>query len=201
MNKSFKISLILTIMLLMATPLFANVFTLVPSPSANLWNLSHNSYYTWGINWDQNISVNKIYDMKLTFHNVWDWIEEDDFLYTHLLDNAPLGAVEGIDREDGDYFESSNYTGTESFMGVWSDPVGGVATGFDLTYSLRDLGLMDNVRSYIANDGNFGFGFDADCHYFNEGVSLEISTIPEPTTLVLFGLGLVGIRAYSKRRK
>ncbi|MFH2036343.1 MAG: PEP-CTERM sorting domain-containing protein [Candidatus Zixiibacteriota bacterium] len=203
MKSPLKIGMILTILLMTAMPLWANVYTVVPTPSANLWNLGHDYYYTWGLTWDMDKPATSIYDIKLTFHNVWDWIDEDDdFLYTHLLDYAPQDAVIGYDgAENGDYFESANYTGNEKLIGVWSDPYGGAPRDFDLTYSLRDLGLMNDVHTYINNDGVFGFGFDADCHYNNEGISLEITTVPEPATLLLFGLGLVGVRAYSRRKK
>jgi hypothetical protein len=54
------------------------------------------------------------------------------------------------------------------------------------------------LETYAMN-GIFGFGFDPDCHYNNDGVTLTIETsvpVPEPTVglLVTVGLGLFGRR-------
>jgi hypothetical protein len=44
----------------------------------------------------------------------------------------------------------------------------------------------------------FGFGFDPDCHYYNDGVSLTIETctVPEPTTMgaMMSAVAVVGIK-------
>lgn len=61
--------------------------------------------------------------------------------------------------------------------------------------------------SWLA-DGNFGFGIDPDCHYYNNGVELKIVTsstnqvIPEPLSVLLASLGmgtLGGLRRFTRR--
>jgi hypothetical protein len=58
------------------------------------------------------------------------------------------------------------------------------------------------LNSALA-DGNFGIGFDPDCHYTNSGISMNIQTrvVPEPISCVLFvvGSGVFGLA--SRRRK
>lgn len=59
-----------------------------------------------------------------------------------------------------------------------------------------------------AQDGVFELGFDPDCHFYNNGVSLTVHTsesqggshAPEPETLVLFGFGLLSISAFGRKR-
>ena len=47
----------------------------------------------------------------------------------------------------------------------------------------------------IRNGGDFAFGFDPDCHYFNNGITLTITAIPASTpespSIMLLGSGLL----------
>jgi hypothetical protein len=68
----------------------------------------------------------------------------------------------------------------------------------------------DSLLAYINNYGTIAIGLDPDCHFFNDGISLTILTsgiptqhgaVPEPTTLVLFGTGLLAAaRRYRRAR-
>ena len=76
------------------------------------------------------------------------------------------------------------------------------ATWDILTYDLFALSAMndptvnlgDALRDFAAL-GTFGFGFDPDCHYYNRKIVLEINTsrVPEPSSLLLLGVGLVAL--------
>ena len=195
-------------------------YTFAPKESGgdDLYDLDHNHAYAWGIDW-QVPSGQEITGATLKIKDIWDWRVERDDLWIHLLDSAKttkekwtfqnwqfvkITVADDVklynDWEGGgDYFEN-DYDGEETFLTHWSDPNGGSPSDFDLVYHF-DASQLATLEDYLA-DGNFGLGFDADCHYYNDGVKLTIHTaprnVPEAAStgvLLLSGLaGLAGLR-------
>lgn len=159
----------------------------------DLDDLDHYYAYEWGFKTGLPDGYH-ITEATLTIKNIWDWTVEKDILNITMLDDPFIGTKQYYDNQSGGDF----FAGKGVKVGSWSDPAGGKATGFDLVFDLKSLGLLDDLNAF-AKDGTLGFGFDPDCHYYNDGVHLNIKAVPEPASMTLLAIG--GAAALLRRRK
>ena len=174
----------------------AAAVTFIPSPSGDMWDLDHYKYYQWGINWTVP-SGETISAAYLEIFNINDWTNETgDILWVNLLNTAPLGVVPSTDNQNS----INAFSGPNTFLiDTYTDetpPYGAVLPGAYLKFNVPATHL------YWLADGNFGWGVDPDCHYYNTGIQMTIETmpVPEPTTLYLLGLGLVGLGIWGRKK-
>jgi len=166
---------------------FALEYSFQPTP-ADLYDLSHPYFYVWGINAPE-LAGAEVVSVTLTIQDINDWISEDnDHLFIHFLDTpSVIGVAEATDGED----PADEFAGQGPLLLDYSDPD-------DMHHTLA-IAIDPALFSAYAADGIFGFGFDPDCHYFNDGITLSVA-VPEPATLLLMGAGLLGLAMVGRKR-
>lgn len=128
-----------------------------------------------------------------------------------------IGTANDYGFVDGVWVPLNEFEGIGHHLTTWTtetsdNPDGEIPSGYynrkDLTYEFTPDDIAA-LTSYLDNN-SFGFGFDPDCHFMNTGFSFTFTTmekndtpgespVPEPTTMVLFGFGM--LCAASRMRK
>jgi PEP-CTERM motif len=126
-----------------------------------------------------------------------------DYRYSLTATNsAAYGMVAvGADHngtDNTDHADDDNpHTGTIDQTHSFTNPT---PVNYTYTLSAADLAVL---TSYINNGGDFAFGFNSDCHYFDSGVTMQITfapaAVPEPSSILLFGTVAI-LAAWRMRR-
>jgi hypothetical protein len=199
---------LLALALLAASALNASAissYSYTPSPS-DLNDLDHHSAYTWRID---NININPatITGATLTFSNISNWDPNPNILFMHLFDTAKYSGVNSFIDASGAPVPESQMLDNFAAPQLASNPLIASGTGntfltshsftmtpvtFTYTFTASQLTAL---RAYIANGHNIAFGFDPDCHFYNNGVTFAM-TVPEGgQTAALLGVAALGLMA------
>jgi len=174
-------------------------YTYNPQPP-DLFDLPHKNYYGWQI--DGQVSdipdADNISGATLEIQYLYNLsTEPDNRLFVNIMSKSDLesewtfqpGNQVYIGNDGADGVIYNNLPGVELFS--YTDPDNG-ATLETIVYKFSDAEL-DMLKSSIqANDMIF-LGFDPDCHFYNNGITLTLTT-PAPGALLIgsLGIGLVG---------
>jgi hypothetical protein len=223
--KNFILSLLFVASAILAR---GNTITIKPAVTSDLKDLDHSSAVSWGFDLAKsglNLGTGwTITSATISIKNINDWtIESNDKLFIDLLDNPVLGTNGQkyySDTNDlvSDYFFESAYktpayhltsfSDTNEYYDKkarkWVNP----SENFSYTLTGAQIAMLNSYLKTAFNSKtqwNVGLGFDADCHYYNDGVSFTVTTkcVPDAvSSLGLLGLGfmaLAGLRRFVRR--
>jgi hypothetical protein len=206
-----KAAFLVAALLMLALPGFlsASILTFSPTPS-QLGELDHGTVWTWRID-SVSLAGYHVASASLTISGIYNWQDEPNQLFLHLLDTASNPGTAHRSDPSGlisDYFlnPASNFApayGASNVLLTAPTFAGGYQNRINYTYIFTPQQLAA-LESYINSNGNFALAFDPDCHYYNDGVSFQMTTAhaPEPGTSLLVGvcllLGIPVIRRFAR---
>jgi PEP-CTERM motif len=117
--------------------------------------------------------------------------------------SAAKGLVAVGTNQDAEHANDLGHAGTQdathSFYGPQAQS-GQAPVDYTYTFSTSDLATL---ATYINNGGDFAFGFNPDCHYYDTDVTVQITlanaAVPEPTSILM--LATIGFFAVWQIRR
>jgi len=221
------LTLLFAVAILIGMPVAASADTVTfqaPATGANQglggaqqFDLDHHSAYTWKIG-GVNLTGKSISSATLTFRNISNWDTNKNMLFIHLLDTAKNAGVASFQdapanqipvTDINDDFAGQRYLNnplvTSGTGNTFLTQHQFTTTGHDFVYTFT-ADQLNVLSTYFLNGSDIAFGFDPDCHFWNDGISFSFTTspttpTPEPATLALLGTGLVGFYYRRKRQQ
>ena len=221
-----KLILLLAAVVLIGLPTVASADTVTfqaPATGANQglggakqFDLDHHMAYAWRIG-GVDLTGKSITSATLTFKNIKNWDSNPNMLFIHLLDTAKAAGVSSFQdaplsqapvTDINDDFAGTRYLNNplvaRGTANTFLTQQSFSTTGRDFVYTFT-ADQLKVLSAYFLNGSDIAFGFDPDCHFWNDGIAFTFTTtpntVPEPTTMLLLGSGLAGLYYRRKRQQ
>lgn len=191
-----------------------------PNP-VDLNDLDHHMIYTWRLD---NLPKETVTSATISLSNVRNSDANANKLFGHLLDGALNAGVASFvdDPNTGgpvtditdDFTNARNHGSSDWLLAPGTGDTKLFGKSFTMTPSTWEYTLsgteLTKLNQYLS-DGTIAFGFDPDCHYFNDGISFNMtfnasvagaSPIPEVSALLpLGGIMLLAVCMHGRVRR
>jgi hypothetical protein len=183
-----------------------------PNP-VDLNDLDHHYSYSWRID-NINLSTISVTSATLTFTNIANWDSNPNMLFVYLMDTAthsgvntfqdhpldevPIGNI--VDHFANGAVIPSLITSSTATTKLFQKSFITTPTTYTYTFTAAQLATLTN---YINNGQDIAFGFDPECHFFNDGITftMNIVPIPEVANILPIACLLVGAAVAEIRRR